>query len=116
MNAQIKQLLEYKQRALNKTNNPATFKAIEFEMHKLKLINEEFEKLEMECSRLLHYSRNLEEAKSIAEMVCIIHGLTPEVIRDYYRRGMEGTIKTLEDLTEENLIEIPEGLRKYIKK
>lgn len=116
MNTQIKQLLEYKQRALNRTNSPAAFKAIEFEIHKLKLINEEFEKLENECSRLLHYSRNLEEAKTIAEMVCIIHGLTPEVIRDYYQGGFEYTLNKVEFLKEENQVIIPPGLKKYFKK
>lgn len=116
MNPHIKQMLDYKQRALKKTTNPVAIRAIEFEIFKLSKINEDIETLEAEKKELAEYARNLEEAKAIAEMVGMIHGIKPEVISDYYREGLIATLNTLRNLTEENQIIIPHGLKKYFKK
>lgn len=112
----ISQLQEYKRKTLEKTQNPIAVKAIQFELKKLENISAHIDSLNEMIENLKSYSRNLEQAKAIAEMVCLIHGIPDTEIQTYYNSGLEYTLSKLEDLTEENQIIIPAGLKKYLKK
>ncbi|NLO71223.1 MAG: hypothetical protein GX102_09890 [Porphyromonadaceae bacterium] len=115
MNPHLKKLFDYKQRAIQRTSNPIAIKAIQFELQMLEYISGDIIGLEEQNKILADKCRTLEEAKAIAEMVSIIHGLSPEVIRDYYQCGLEYTLQQVEFLRQENQIVIPSGLKKHFK-
>ncbi|NLI72782.1 MAG: hypothetical protein GX361_08670 [Bacteroidales bacterium] len=116
MNSKIKRLINQKRFALKRSYSPAAKKAIEYEINILLKLNEDISKYENEIKRLLEQNNKLEEAKTIAELVCVIHGLTPEAIRDYYHAGLEYTCKQYDFLLAENQSIVPTKLKKYFRK
>lgn len=116
MHPTISHLIKRKRFALKRSYNPAAIKAVESEISTLLKLDQDIAELENEIRRLTEENNKLEEAKAIAEMVSVIHGLQPEVIRDYYRAGLEYTCKQYEFLQEQNQSIIPSKLKKYFRK
>jgi len=119
----ISRFISYKERIRDKTVNPAAHKAIEMEVMQLKIIFRKMNDVGSQVDDLIEKlnflkaeSANLEDAKAIAEMVSMIHGVPDSEIQNYYNAGLEYTLEKLEQLSEQNQLIIPGGLKKYFKK
>lgn len=95
-------------------NKPAML-AIKNEINLLKEIQTEIENQEDAINRLIDENQKLEDAKTILEIVCAIHGIPLFMIQHYYNdQQLDGVLKLYEELQAENQIIIPTYLKKYL--
>lgn len=116
MQPEIKRLIERKQQMLERYDHPKTKQAIQFEIGELQRISQTLDDMQKEIETLKKENGELEDAKAIAEMVCLIHGIPSFIIKEYYKRGVTATLEQLTELFQENKIIVPTGLKPYFKK
>ena len=112
----IETLIAQKQKALARyaDNKPAML-AIQNEIRMLQEIKNELYNQEDAINRLIDENQKLEDAKTILEIVCAIHGIPLFMIQHYYNdQQLDGVLKLYEELQAENQIIIPTYLKKYL--
>lgn len=95
-------------------NKPAML-AIKNEINLLKEIQTEIENQEDLINRLIDENQTLEDAKTILEIVCAIHGIPLFMILDYYNTyRLDGVLNLYEELNADNQLIVPSLLKKYL--
>lgn len=107
----IENLLEYKLKAIERNINDIAKNAIQYEINQL---NKVLSLIDINENELFEARKNatvFEEAKAIAEMILLLHGIPGYVIESYYNGGIEYTLRTLEQLYEDDSIIVPKRLK-----
>lgn len=111
MNNEIKKLIDYKSKSIERAGSERAVTAIRYEIISLQKIEAEINELTEEIKMLKEQTRTLTEAKAIAEMVVLLHGVPAWDLQEYYNSGLEATLSKLENLFEENEFIVPIGIK-----